>query len=392
MLLPLLLISSGFRFRGIGDFYLGEIYSTIFFFSHFLTRNVRYLPESKIPRSVKTGFLLWFSFVFISSILHKSSVRSLVIACLTIFISFTLLYSFLHTFKLGGGVTLNLQYLLVGQVFAAIVQPYNLGTSNGWKFQYGLPLSALLISFLFQQSRLLGIVSAFVLSFISFNYSARNLAISILLGGFIGLSQELTKKKKLNLKAKFNSIFIFIFISFSVFSYFAFAKSGFLGEREKIRLEKLVTSNQVVIASRPEIFFTTVALKDSPLLGYGSALSIDESKLRNIATMARDTGLIFQGLEKSAYEIPVHSYIMGSMLRGGLASGFFWFWCFVVGLRCLVRNLFVINPAEAILVTSLLWSIWFSPYGASARMLSMYAVYSIIQLNYSFAKRNHTPN
>ena len=111
-----------------------------------------------------------------------------------------------------------------------------------------------------------------------------------------------------------------------------------------------------------------------------------------MATMARDNGLVFQGLEKAAYEIPVHSYIMGSMLRGGLAAGFFWFWCFVVGLRCLVRNMFVINPAEAILVTSLLWNIWFSPYGASARMLSVYAVFLIIQLNYSFTKLNHTPN
>ena len=392
MLLPILLISSGLRFRGIGDFYLGEIYSTIFFFSHFLTRHVRTLPESKIPRSLKTGFLLWFGFVFISSLLHQSSVRSLVIACLTIFISFTLLYSFLHTFKLGGGVTLNLQYLLLGQVLAATVQPYNLGISNGWKFQYGLPLSALLVSFLLQKNRLLGIVSAFVLGFISLNYSARNLAISIFLAGFIGLLQELTKEKKLNLKVQFNSIFIFILICLSFFTYFAFAKSGFLGEREENRLEVLLTSNQVLIASRPEIFFTAAALKDSPLLGYGAALSIDQNNLRNMATMARDNGLVFQGLEKSAYEIPVHSYIMGSMLRGGLAAGLFWFWCFVVGLRCLAQNLFVVNPAVSILVFSLLWNIWFSPYGASARMLSMYAVYSIIQLNYSFTKLNHPPN
>ena len=326
MLLPFLLISSGLRFRGIGDFYLGEIYSTIFFLSHYLKRNARYLPGSKIPRSVKAGFLLWFSFVFISSLFYQSSVRSLVIVCLTIFISYTLLYSFLHTFKLGGGVTVNLQYLLVGQVLAAIVQPYNLGISNGWKFQYGLPLSALLISFLLQKSRLLGIVIAFVLGFISLNYSARNLAIAIFLGGFIGLGQELTKRKKLNLRVKINSIFILILIFFSSFTYFAFAKSGFLGDREKIRLEVLLNSNQVLIASRPEIFFSTTALKDSPFLGYGSSLSINESNLRDIATMARDNGLVFQGLEKSAYEIPVHSYIMGSMLRGGLAAGFFWFW------------------------------------------------------------------
>jgi hypothetical protein len=39
MLLAVLLVSSGFRFRWLGDFYSGEVYATIFFFIHILRKN-----------------------------------------------------------------------------------------------------------------------------------------------------------------------------------------------------------------------------------------------------------------------------------------------------------------------------------------------------------------
>jgi hypothetical protein len=295
-------------------------------------------------------------------------------------------------FELGRGLTVNLQYLLLGQVLAAFVQPYNLGISNGWKFQYGLQISVLIIAFLIQKRRLLAILSAFVLGVISLNYSSRNLAMCLFLGGFIALLQELHRNRGFNFNFKANFAFVFVFILISFLSYFSLAKVGFLGERERIRLEVLLTSDQVLIASRPEIFFTTAALRDSPFLGYGSSIDIEQKKLLNIVTMARDNGLLFQGLEKSAYEIPVHSFIMSSMLKGGLLAGFFWFWCFVMGLQCLVRNLLAITSYDAILVITLLWNIWFSPFGASARILSMYAVFCIIQLRNRHMQLDHTPN
>ena len=391
MLLPFLLVTSGLRFRGIGDFYLGEVYSTFFFFINVISKKST-ISRGAFPKGLRIGFGLWFGCIAFSSLISQSSVRSSTIACLSIFISFTLLYSFLHVFQLGKGKTRNLQYLLLGQTLAAIAQPYNFGITNGWKFQYGLPLSVLVISLIITRSRKIGIIVIFVFGFLSFNYSARNLAIAITLTGLICIWQELVNRRDVIYGMKLNSFIILLLIFFSSFIYFSLATSGTLGEREQLRIHKLLSNDQFLISSRPEIFFTSRALLESPLLGYGSSLDIDKNELLQIATDARDSGLVFQGLVNSAYALPVHSYIMDSMLKGGLLAGFFWFWCFIMGVSSLVRNLLLLSPPETILLLSLLWNIWFSPYGASSRILSMCAVFYIIQLMPRFPKANHSHN
>jgi O-antigen ligase len=265
--------------------------------------------------------------------------------------------------------------------------------SKEWKYGAGLAITGgLLLVFgkkLISTILILILSSAFSLYVDSRFLFACGLLTSIYLLFFY-------KKEKLEhsvlRRKKFTPIFVLFVFSAPIifFAYSSLALGGYLGQvsQDKFIEQSQNSSALLLISARREVFYTTEKIKQSPLIGGGSYVRIDEKTLLDSVRLQNSVGLSVRSSgEISAGEtlLPSHSYLFGSWVEAGILGAVFWIYVlfFIFAFFNSSYN-YESNAELSGFVTYLsffiLWEILFSPFGQEKRIYVGLLVGIIMQL------------
>jgi hypothetical protein len=153
------------------------------------------------------------------------------------------------------------------------------------------------------------------------------------------------------------------------------AASGALGEeaKQKNGLQENSTLG-ILLGGRPEIFISSRAVLDSPILGHGSY----PQELK-YTEMYHDL-LIEVGMREDTFDeqnqadlstIPAHSHLMQAWVFAGVFGGVFWAFALVLVTRGIIQaTIFrpALLPIYCFLGIAMVWNVLFSPFGYSERI------------------------
>jgi hypothetical protein len=165
------------------------------------------------------------------------------------------------------------------------------------------------------------------------------------------------------------------------------AASGVLGEdaRQKNEVQENSTLG-LLLGGRPEIFVSSVAVFDSPILGHGSY-----PKGLEYIEMYRDL-LVETGIHEDMFDerneaevgmIPSHSHLMQAWVFAGVLGAVFWGYALVLIMRGIVRATVLrptLSPAYCYLCVSVTWDILFSPFGYTSRIAEAFLLVVVCDL------------
>jgi hypothetical protein len=160
------------------------------------------------------------------------------------------------------------------------------------------------------------------------------------------------------------------------------AREGFLGTpaAQKYRQESSGKFG-VLLGGRPEFFVSSRAIADSPLIGHGSWAKDPKYTNDLLSVLYRNgykpSGGLLYAIQHSSYLIPSHSFLFQSWVEAGLLGAVFWILVLALTLTTLIvafRERPLLSPLLAFLSVLLVWNIFFSPYGADARIFAMFTI------------------
>lgn len=293
-------------------------------------------------------------------------------------LNFCALYMLLHGSRQR--IVLFALGISIGGFLTMMLNPPEFAARQPWKF--GLGFATILLIVIVSQWRPLfkvWFVPALMIGSVgvySIMVGSRSLAgITILVALYVLVQQILGRRN--TAPAGFSAVRTVLFfvcgvgIATMLLSTYQFAASqGHLGEfAEDVYASQASGSFGVLLGGRSEIFISSQAVMDSPIIGHGSWAKNPKYAQRILE------------LEKFGYEvnylaadselIPTHSHIMGGWVESGIMGMFFWLWVLVLVFRVL-SNLYMVREPLAPLVTFIgflmLWDILFSPFGAERRV------------------------
>lgn len=155
-------------------------------------------------------------------------------------------------------------------------------------------------------------------------------------------------------------------------AYGELAQRGALGAKAQSRLayQPRTDAAGIILSGRPEIFVSTQAIADAPIIGHGSWAKNQDYVRQYIGTLTslgRPLGTIRQ-----ATLIPTHSHLFGAWVEAGILGALFWIWVLFIALRVLTTQYGRGEPLAPLVVfvtVVLTWDTLFSPFGAERRLL-----------------------
>jgi hypothetical protein len=277
--------------------------------------------------------------------------------------------------------------LVVGSLLTYLIVPDEFMETYPWKFGVALPVTLgvfLLISRTRWRTRwpllaivLIGIVNVYLGSR---NRGGVCLAAALYVAMIHSIGRTGTRVVRLRPRTLFFIGAAISFTAIGVFWGYQFtASKGILGP--KAREEYAAQSSGeygLLLGGRTELLASIPAIIDSPILGHGSWAKEPSYLLAERQALAflgySDAAQIGTGeLEEGL--IPTHSYIFGAWVNAGIVGAVFWGWVYICVLGTLTRvypRSVVQLPLMAFAAFSMLWDIFFSPYGASTRIIIPY--------------------
>lgn len=271
--------------------------------------------------------------------------------------------------------------LVLGQILAYFFNPNIYAEGHPWKFGYGsaITLLAVLASQIriFEGRRFSSSAIIVGMGLLNFYMGFRSLGmICLLVGGFVAVKQSNRFGLK---KTKRSTVAMLILMgSFTIYGITALygyvANEGWLGDEASEK--HLIQSSGdlgMLVGGRNEIYASSQAIIDSPIIGHGSWAK-DQKYADLLVYALRQQGYIISGQSESDL-IPSHSYIMGAWVEAGIVGAIFWLWALVLTARALLATYGAkseLAPLIAFVAFNLLWSIPFSPFGGDARFYAAY--------------------
>ncbi len=143
----------------------------------------------------------------------------------------------------------------------------------------------------------------------------------------------------------------------------------------------------LLLSGRPELYVSSVAVWDSPILGHGSW-----AKDFKYTEMLYDIGNTYgfgnggnlQGEEDSSLGlIPTHSHLMGAWVQAGILGAVFWAYILWLVFKGMVRVLIAqsaVTPLYTWMFINLFWAIPFSPFANTSRVSEALIIVIIVDL------------
>jgi hypothetical protein len=161
--------------------------------------------------------------------------------------------------------------------------------------------------------------------------------------------------------------------------------AGLISEEAREKNEVEQKAGSLLLGGRPEIQVSLQAVKDSPIIGYGSWAS-DSKYVEMLFDIEVEQGLLNYPDLTAEFEggfIPTHSHLMGAWVWAGILGATFWFYVLWLTARATIRLAILrprLAPVYAYLVVAMLWEIMFSPLGSYMRMYDAAAVVIMVDL------------
>ena len=94
--------------------------------------------------------------------------------------------------------------------------------------------------------------------------------------------------------------------------------------------------------------------------------------------------------------IPSHSYLVGAWVEAGIFGLIFWLFVFyqaIKGFFCLILLKPRLIPILALILMGFLWAMWFSPFGAQARIFAAFniVIVQFILNRWMLAEEKYSP-
>jgi O-antigen ligase len=163
--------------------------------------------------------------------------------------------------------------------------------------------------------------------------------------------------------------------------------AGWLSEEAQAKNEiQSQSKGGLLLSGRPEIYVSSKAVWDSPILGHGSWAK-DFKYTEMLYDIGNKNGFESDDLQEvedsSQGLIPTHSHLMGAWVQAGVLGAVFWAYILWLVFKGLVRVL-IARPALTPLYTwmfiDLLWSIPFSPFANTGRVSEALMIVIIVDL------------
>jgi hypothetical protein len=124
----------------------------------------------------------------------------------------------------------------------------------------------------------------------------------------------------------------------------------------------------LLLGGRTEVFASINAFLDKPLLGHGSWAKDNSGYNDLMFSKLIEAGYADRvNLQTANQLIPVHSYLMGSLVWSGIGGGLFWLYVLRWLILKFILNFQLIGFYFYNGFILIIWNILFSPFGASAR-------------------------
>jgi hypothetical protein len=160
--------------------------------------------------------------------------------------------------------------------------------------------------------------------------------------------------------------------------------AGLISEEAKEKNEAQAKAGSILLGGRPEIQVSLQAVKDSPIVGFGSWPQ-DPKYVEMLFDIELEQGM-FNSDDMSqftSYLIPTHSHLMGAWVWAGILGAVFWFYILWLAVRATIQVAIrrpPLAPIYASLVTGMFWQIMFSPFGLNARVYDAVTIVVMIDL------------
>ncbi len=286
----------------------------------------------------------------------------------------------------------------LGSLLETRISPSYFFADYPWKFGYGYPVTSLvvLVSCWFFARRQYTVVALLLLGIagvnLFFDYRSPVLFLLVTIGMIIPVIPErigrlrILPRQGTALRLAVLGLIVLTTGGIAKLVLTGLAASGALGEdaRQKNEIQENSTVG-LLLGGRPEIFVSSVAVFDSPILGHGSY-----AQDLKYVEMYRDL-LIETGIQVNEYDernvaqmgIPSHSHLMQAWVFAGVLGGVFWAYVFGLVMRGIVRATIVrpaLLPIYCYLGISMVWNVLFSPFGYSERISEAFLLVVICDL------------
>jgi hypothetical protein len=154
----------------------------------------------------------------------------------------------------------------------------------------------------------------------------------------------------------------------SKYTYEVIVQKGWMGDAELRKYENAAATKIGLLSGRSEFFAAGFAIKDSPIMGYGSWALDKEGYGLQCAEWLGDEEKIriesFYLVHHFVDYIPSHSHIMGAWVWHGFLGFVFWLAVFIWIIRYFRNGLLLCRPLiafNAMSFSGALWALFFSP-------------------------------
>jgi hypothetical protein len=404
---------SSFCIKVIGATTISELISLLLFSYLFVAKKVSLIYGNKDIRTYTWLILLSAFSCFMSSVIinHDLSemLKRIVIILLLIpglFVLYWLLISkpYKVVYYLIGVIISDLLVRFYFPQFSDLIvndRGLTIDEMDEILFYYTYaPYFTFIIALLYSKFSQLTIISIVGMGFM-FLYGSSRANFLIYLFSAVILLLIGTKKSPLYIRTKIRKykIFFFILIIITGFciskTYTYFAATGKLGEAAKNKYEMQSSGNIGNLGGRSSFFRGLIAVMYHPIIGVVDPVKANIDDIQEItedyiAFVGNDNEYI---TSYNSNNISGHSTIIDWWLSYGILALPFWIFLLIQCYICLTKYIFVYKPLTAYLlvgVISLVWDVFFSPFGIRIRYEIMIALMIIVKqygnMNYKFKK------
>ncbi len=195
----------------------------------------------------------------------------------------------------------------------------------------------------------------------------------------------LAQNRFLSLRAiQRNTVMIVIFAAIGgliAMETYAYAVNrGWLGEEEERKYEEQTDSEIGILEGRADFIGALLAIKDSPIIGYGSWAKDERNYMAQTMRYIGDEESARMAYRRSMMRkvgMPTHSHLGQAWVWHGFLGGLFWIFILVLMIRFFKYAIHLCRPLIAyfiLLLTTSGWDLFFSPFSQRPRWGVVFAV------------------
>ncbi|MDR6413289.1 hypothetical protein [Pseudarthrobacter sulfonivorans] len=384
--------TSSFVFIGLaGQVYIAELVLSIYVFHRIASSQ---LVPIRVPAWTLWTLLVWLVGTIASDIaLGSDALQTIRGIARIVFLAIDLIALYL---LINGRMKLIFTAwigLIAASVLSFIFQPSTFARALPWKFEFGVPVTIAVALWLgSNDSRLRwGAPALFTMTGIHFALGFRSMAVVSLLTGFILLVRARTEISPEHGRfGRWRPLVIgFGGSSAGIFLIDLYDRLAIAGTFGGIAQQKAMFQAGgdygSLLSSRSEFFLSIGTILKQPLLGGGSFSLASPDTVQNAASLYNAWGYTSVA-SRMLLDVPAyHSTLLGSWAENGVLALPFWLAVLGVFIKGLVSVLYRECHAPALvalLCTSGIWDLMFSPFGAERRMWLALSVVTVITLIY----------